>query len=116
MYSRHPSQNGKANILHCYTDGFHPPKITITLLKNGQPMPDVTASDLSFGTDWSFNRLVYAPFTPSSGDEYTCRVEHSALAQPLVVKWGKGIPPWNLLSAPCLSILPQAGVVALCSP
>nr|XP_013811533.1 PREDICTED: beta-2-microglobulin [Apteryx mantelli mantelli] len=87
VYSRHPVVFGTGNILNCYVEGFHPPKISITLLKNGEPMQNVEYSDMSFSDNWTFQRLVYAPFTPSKDDEYTCKVEHITLTEPQIFKW-----------------------------
>ncbi|KAM9125784.1 beta-2-microglobulin [Pangshura tecta] len=90
VYSRHPVENGKANILNCYVEGFHPPNIKITLLKNSVPMDGMEMSDLSFGDDWTFQRLVHAPFTPNGKDLYECLVEHSTLSVPKKVRWDPG--------------------------
>lgn len=86
VYSRHPAENGKPNYLNCYVYGFHPPQIEIDLLKNGEKMK-AEQTDLSFSKDWSFYLLVHTDFTPSTVDEYSCRVNHSSLATPLKVKW-----------------------------
>lgn len=89
VYSRHPAENGKLNFLNCYVSGFHPPQIEIELLKNGVKIDKVEQSDLSFSKDWSFYLLVHTEFTPNDKDEYSCRVKHVTLNQPMVVKWGK---------------------------
>ncbi|XP_034987551.1 beta-2-microglobulin [Zootoca vivipara] len=85
VYSRHPVEMGKENIVNCYVDNFHPPKINITIEKGGKPL-DVKQSDLSFDKTWAFNRLVYAKVIPD-GEDVSCRVEHSTLEKPKVVKW-----------------------------
>lgn len=89
VYSRNPAEKGKENTLNCYVDKFHPPKINITLEKNGQRIENMQVSDLSFADDWTFQLLVHAPVTPNGKDEYTCRVEHVTLGKPRVVKWGE---------------------------
>ncbi|XP_006883261.1 PREDICTED: beta-2-microglobulin-like [Elephantulus edwardii] len=90
VYSRHPAENGKPNFLNCYVSGFHPPQITIDLYKNGKKITEkVERSDLAFSKDWSFYLLVYTEFTPNDHDEFTCRVEHSALKEPKIVKWDR---------------------------
>ncbi|WP_205684497.1 hypothetical protein, partial [Acinetobacter baumannii] len=40
VYSRNPGEYGKENVLICHVSDFHPPDITITLLKNGVEIPD----------------------------------------------------------------------------
>ncbi|XP_060611326.2 beta-2-microglobulin [Anolis sagrei] len=87
VYSRYPAVKGKENTVHCYVENFHPPKINITLLKDGVPMTDVKQSDLSFKPDWTFERLVHAQVTPDGYTEYACKVEHITLPTPKIVKW-----------------------------
>uniref|UniRef100_A0A8C8VK17 Beta-2-microglobulin n=1 Tax=Pelusios castaneus TaxID=367368 RepID=A0A8C8VK17_9SAUR len=87
VYSRNPAENGKENVLNCYVEGFHPPNIHVKLLKNGEEMQGVKMNDLSFGDDWTFQRLVYVPFTPNGHDQYDCAVEHSALVSPKKTRW-----------------------------
>uniref|UniRef100_A0A5F8H0M1 Beta-2-microglobulin n=1 Tax=Monodelphis domestica TaxID=13616 RepID=A0A5F8H0M1_MONDO len=88
VYSRYPPDSDKSNFLNCYVSGFHPPQITIELLKDGKKMENVEQSDLSFSKDWTFNLLVSAPFDPNSNSEFACKVTHSTLNEPKVVKWG----------------------------
>ncbi|NXC31572.1 B2MG protein, partial [Campylorhamphus procurvoides] len=87
VYSRTHAVEGEQNVLHCFVTGFHPPKITIELLKNDQPMDDVKYGDLSFNEKWLFQRLVYAPFTPTRGDIFACRVTHSTMPEPQTFRW-----------------------------
>ncbi|KFV42579.1 Beta-2-microglobulin, partial [Gavia stellata] len=87
VYSRTLARQGEENTLNCFVSGFHPPKIDITLLKNGEPMSDVKYADMSFNDKWYFQRLVYAPFTPQKGDVYVCRVAHSAFREPQSFRW-----------------------------
>lgn len=91
VYSRKHGAIGEENVLNCFVNGFHPPQISITLLKNGEPMSDVKYMDMSFNDKWYFQQLVYAPFTPQRGDVYSCRVVHSALPEPQTYRWGMSI-------------------------
>uniref|UniRef100_A0A670ZDG4 Beta-2-microglobulin n=1 Tax=Pseudonaja textilis TaxID=8673 RepID=A0A670ZDG4_PSETE len=88
VYSRHPESIGKENTLHCFVEGFHPPKINVTLLKNNVEIPGVQRSDLSFKEDWTFQLLAHVSVVPNGKDEYLCRVEHQAFREPQIVKWG----------------------------
>lgn len=76
VYSRNPGEYGKANVLICYVSGFHPPDITIQLLKNGVEIPGSTQTDLAFEEGWQFHLTKYVDFLPQPGEEYTCRVRH----------------------------------------
>ncbi|NXI63290.1 B2MG protein, partial [Anseranas semipalmata] len=87
VYSRYPVKLGEENVLNCYVEGFHPPKIDITLLKNGQPMENVQYSDTSFSDNWTFQRLVHAAFTPTAHDVFVCRVDHEAFKEPQSFRW-----------------------------
>ncbi|NXB77229.1 B2MG protein, partial [Donacobius atricapilla] len=88
VYARSRAKEGEGNILHCFITGFYPARIDVELLKNGEPMPDVTYGDLSFNEHWKFQRLVYAPFTPREGDLYVCKVVHSTMPEPALYRWG----------------------------
>ncbi|KFP81011.1 Beta-2-microglobulin, partial [Apaloderma vittatum] len=87
VYSRRHAGEGEENTLNCFVSGFHPPKINIELLRNGEPMSGVTYADMSFDKKWNFERLVYAPFSPRRGEEYVCRVTHSTLKEPQSYRW-----------------------------
>ncbi|NWV91587.1 B2MG protein, partial [Machaerirhynchus nigripectus] len=87
VYARSRAEEGKENILHCFITGFHPPKIDIELLKNGERIPGITYGDLSFNERWQFQRLVYAPFTPTREDTFVCRVAHSTMPEPRNYQW-----------------------------
>ncbi|KQK75119.1 beta-2-microglobulin [Amazona aestiva] len=87
VYSRDLVTMGKENTLNCFVSGFYPPKIEISLLKNGEPMNNVKYTDLSFNDKWYFQRLVYAPFTPQKDDIYVCRVAHSTFKEPQSFQW-----------------------------
>ncbi|XP_016090776.1 beta-2-microglobulin-like [Sinocyclocheilus grahami] len=76
VYSRNPGDYGKKNVLICYVSGFHPPDITIELLKNGQEIPHSHQTDLAFEQGWQFHLTKHADFTPQAGEEYSCRVRH----------------------------------------
>ncbi|KAM9064654.1 beta-2-microglobulin [Sarcophilus harrisii] len=87
VYSRHPVDSDKDNYINCYVSGFHPPQITIELLKDGEKIEKVERSDLSFNNDWTFYQLVSAPLERNSKSDFVCRVVHSTLKEPKVIKW-----------------------------
>ncbi|KAM4025396.1 beta-2-microglobulin-like [Anomaloglossus baeobatrachus] len=76
IYSQVPVEYGVKNTLICHTSGFHPPRINITLKKNGAPLMDCAESDLSFGQDWTYHKTKHAAFTPEKGDNWECEVKH----------------------------------------
>lgn len=86
VYSRNIGVYGQKNVLICYASGFHPPDITIDLLKDGNVIPGATQTDLAFEQGWDFHLTKYVEFLPQSGQEYTCRVRH--LATTKTYTWG----------------------------
>ncbi|XP_029902137.1 beta-2-microglobulin-like [Myripristis murdjan] len=78
VYTSKPGQFGQNNTLICHVSGFHPPDITIGLLKNNQEMSNTSQTDLAFHQNWHFHLTKSAPFNPKSTDKYTCRVTHGS--------------------------------------
>ncbi|XP_072529204.1 beta-2-microglobulin-like [Salminus brasiliensis] len=78
VYSYGPGEFGKENVLICHVSGFHPPDISIELLKNGVEIPNAKQTDLAFEKGWMFHLTRSVPFTPQKNEEYTCRVKHMA--------------------------------------
>ncbi|KAG7454465.1 hypothetical protein MATL_G00260050 [Megalops atlanticus] len=76
VYSRNPGEFGKSNTLICHVSGFHPPDISITLLKDGVEIPNAKQTDLAFEQSWQFHLTKTVAFTPQKGETYTCRVRH----------------------------------------
>lgn len=76
VYSYQPGEYGKDNTLICHVSNFHPPDITIQLMKNGQEISSAKQTDLAFEKDWHFRLTRNVAFTPMSGDKYSCRVTH----------------------------------------
>ncbi|XP_034349596.1 beta-2-microglobulin [Arvicanthis niloticus] len=89
VYTRHPPEFGKPNVLNCYVTGFHPPIIEIELLKNGQKMDNLEMGDMAFSKDWAFYVLAHAEFTPTEKDTFACRVKHPSLKEPKTVEWDR---------------------------
>ncbi|XP_051852306.1 class II histocompatibility antigen, M beta 1 chain [Antechinus flavipes] len=79
-------------MLACYVWGFYPADVAISWLKNGQPIPDsgIQRAVQSNG-DWTYQTRSYLALTPSSGDIYTCYVEHSGTSQAIFQTWTSGL-------------------------
>ncbi|PWS23261.1 hypothetical protein DKP78_14010 [Enterococcus faecium] len=78
VYSRNPGKLGEANTLICHVSGFHPPDITITLLKDGNEIKGANQTDLAFETGWQFHLTKFVSFHPQKGEDYSCKVRHMA--------------------------------------
>ncbi|KAA0855357.1 hypothetical protein EYC92_26080 [Enterobacter hormaechei] len=76
VYSHYPGEYGKENTLICYVSNFHPPDISIELLKNGEVIADAQQTDLAFEKGWQFHLTKSVSFKPEKSDEYSCRVKH----------------------------------------
>ncbi|XP_071391068.1 beta-2-microglobulin-like [Centroberyx affinis] len=85
VYSRNPGDFKKANTLICHVSNFHPPDITIELLKNGREIPNANQTDLAFEENWHFHLTKTVAFTPQSGEEFTCKVTH--MGKPMSYVW-----------------------------
>lgn len=90
MYTEFPEEEGKANVLYCYAAGFYPGDIEINFFQNGhKSIVKVKTSDLMYSKDWTFRVYKYMTITPRTGDEYTCEVRHSSMAEPSMKAWSE---------------------------
>lgn len=87
VYTRDPGEYGKENTLICRLSKFHPPDVTVQILKDGVEVPHSHQSDLAFGQDWHFHLSKHVSFTPQKGEKYTCRVTHGHTQKDY--SWGK---------------------------
>ncbi|XP_059931647.1 beta-2-microglobulin-like [Gadus macrocephalus] len=76
VYSSSPARFGETNTLICLVQAFHPPEITIELLKNGAVLPNANQTDLSFDKTWHFHLSKFASISPSKEESYACQVTH----------------------------------------
>lgn len=94
VYTEFPEEEGKANVLYCYATGFYPGDIEINFFQNGRKsIVKVETSDLMYSKDWTFRVYKYMTITPRTGDEYTCEVRHSSMAEPTMKAWSEFIFP-----------------------
>ncbi|KAK5849149.1 hypothetical protein PBY51_008813 [Eleginops maclovinus] len=76
VYSYGPAEFGKDNTLICHVSGFHPPDITIEVMKDDEELRNAKQTDLAFKKNWHFHLTKSVPFTPQKGEKYTCKVTH----------------------------------------
>ncbi|MGH0125998.1 UNVERIFIED_CONTAM: hypothetical protein FKN15_015133 [Acipenser sinensis] len=80
-----PFSSQHQTMLVCNIIGFYPREIKVTWLRNGVKVTaDVSSSELLPDGDWTYQIHSYLELTPQSRDSYTCRVEHSTLAEAIV--------------------------------
>lgn len=87
VYTAGPGEFGVKNILICHVSGFHPPDITIQLMKDGEELSNANQTDLAFKSDWHFHLTKNVAFTPTRGQQFSCKVTHGANMREYV--WGK---------------------------
>ncbi|XP_021115697.1 HLA class II histocompatibility antigen, DO alpha chain isoform X1 [Heterocephalus glaber] len=79
---------GKPNVLICIVDNIFPPVISVTWLRNGQPVTEgVFQTSFYPQPDHLFRKFHYLTFVPSAADVYDCKVEHWGLDEPLLTHW-----------------------------
>ncbi|XP_048472861.1 H-2 class II histocompatibility antigen, A-Q alpha chain-like [Rhincodon typus] len=103
MYPEEPVEWGQPNTLICLADRFYPPHISMTLLRNSEPVTDgVNITEFYMKQDYSYQRFTYLSFIPNPGDMYSCHVEHEGLQNPTTVFWEPEVPeeqtgPWTVI-------------------
>lgn len=103
VYSHNPGEFDKENTLICHVSGFHPPDITIQLMKDGVELPNAKQTDLAFKQGWRFVLTKHVTFTPGHGEKYTCKVTHGTTVRDYA--WGE------LGSKPCIPCLMDDGSI-----
>ncbi|XP_056152777.1 H-2 class II histocompatibility antigen, E-S beta chain-like, partial [Lampris incognitus] len=84
---RHPA------MLMCSVYNFYPKYISVTWLRDGQPVTsDVTSTDELADGDWYYQIHSHLEYTPRSGEKITCMVEHASFPSPKKVDWNPSMP------------------------
>ncbi|XP_077400328.1 beta-2-microglobulin-like [Vanacampus margaritifer] len=84
VYSRTKGVLGKANILLCHVNKFYPPVIKLDLLRNGVVINQANQTEMVFEADWDYFVTKHVPFSPKSGEKYTCLVTHMGISRTFV--------------------------------
>lgn len=69
--------------------GFYPPNVTIQWLCNGDVVASGDAAKLLPAGDWTYQTQVALTATATTGDTYTCSVQHASLEKPLRENWSE---------------------------
>ncbi|KAG8541479.1 hypothetical protein GDO81_028940, partial [Engystomops pustulosus] len=77
VYTQTPLEFGERNTLICHCSGFHPPRLEMQLLRNGEDIASCKQTDLSFGRDWTYYLSKFVEIHPKEGETYECRVSHN---------------------------------------
>uniref|UniRef100_A0A8C6SW72 Ig-like domain-containing protein n=1 Tax=Neogobius melanostomus TaxID=47308 RepID=A0A8C6SW72_9GOBI len=83
----HPSIAPPAGggVLVCSVYGFYPKDITVTWINNHQQITTgVINTEPTADRDWTFQLHSHLEYSPRSGDQISCVVEHISLKEPMV--------------------------------
>ncbi|XP_056153503.1 H-2 class II histocompatibility antigen, E-S beta chain-like [Lampris incognitus] len=99
---RHPA------MLMCSVYNFYPKYISVTWLRDGQPVTsDVTSTYELANGDWYYQIHSHLEYTPRSGEKITCMVEHASFPSPKKVDWNPSMSQSdrNKIAAGALGLL-----------
>ncbi|GAA6085353.1 H-2 class II histocompatibility antigen, I-E beta chain-like [Tachysurus ichikawai] len=75
-------------VLMCSAYSFYPKIIKVTWLRNGKEFEsDVTSTEEMADGDWYYQIHSHLEYTPESGEEISCVVEHASFKKPMSYKW-----------------------------
>ncbi|XP_005852861.2 PREDICTED: hereditary hemochromatosis protein homolog, partial [Myotis brandtii] len=83
-----------ATTLRCQALSFYPPDVTMTWLKDRQPLDakDAEPRDLLPNGDGTYQARVALAVPSGEERRYACQVQHPGLEQPLAAAWGTDQP------------------------
>ncbi|XP_039898986.1 H-2 class II histocompatibility antigen, E-S beta chain-like isoform X1 [Simochromis diagramma] len=108
--SKTPLSGQHPAMLVCSVYDFFPSEIKVSWLRDGQEVTsDVTSTKEMANGDWYYQTHSYLEYTPRSGENISCVVEHASLKEPLITDWepssDKSTPESTVLIAIGASIL-----------
>ncbi|XP_048345499.1 HLA class II histocompatibility antigen, DR alpha chain-like [Sphaerodactylus townsendi] len=114
VYPKDPVALGEPNLLVCLADGFSPPVINMTWLKNGEVVKPGEETDFYPKADNSFLEFSYLAFVPDpEGHLLLPEWSTGGLAQPLTKEWSKDhLGPRETPNVP--EPLPEAAESVVC--
>ncbi|KAF5904298.1 MHC class II beta chain, partial [Clarias magur] len=75
-------------MLMCSAYSFYPKFIKMTWLRNGREIKGgVTSTEEMADGDWYYQVHSHLEYTPESGEEISCVVEHASFKKPMSYKW-----------------------------
>nr|ADK38663.1 MHC class II beta chain [Leiocassis longirostris] len=75
-------------VLMCSAYSFYPPLIKVTWLRNGKEVEGgQTSTEEMADGDWYYQIHSHLEYTPESGEEISCVVEHASFKKPMSYKW-----------------------------
>ncbi|KAM9510470.1 HLA class II histocompatibility antigen, DR alpha chain-like [Guaruba guarouba] len=94
VFPKHRVELEEPNLLVCYVDKMWPPVLSVTWVRNGQPVSEGIYNSVFYPREDNTYRLFsYLPFVPERGDLYGCRVRHEGFPGGLQKEWEPKLPP-----------------------
>ncbi|XP_059826643.1 class I histocompatibility antigen, F10 alpha chain-like [Hypanus sabinus] len=89
VYSK-MTPDGESLFLHCLATGFYPQAITVTWLRDGQPLPPLKNSGILPNHDNTYQIKVSLLLEPGERRQHVCRVQHSSQPEGVDFTWEPG--------------------------
>uniref|UniRef100_A0A8C5WGX9 Ig-like domain-containing protein n=1 Tax=Leptobrachium leishanense TaxID=445787 RepID=A0A8C5WGX9_9ANUR len=80
-------ESGKVVNLHCQVYGFYPQDVDVKWMQNEENILSDEAKQILPNSNGTYQIRVSVRLIPREWVRYTCRVDHSSLEEPLIVRW-----------------------------
>ncbi|XP_075178555.1 HLA class II histocompatibility antigen, DM beta chain [Anomaloglossus baeobatrachus] len=111
-----PDQNeDNLPLLICFVWGFYPDNIAVYWIKNNKTVVKTETEVVQTG-EWSYqvvSKLDLRDALPT--DDYTCKVEHQSLEEPMAKTWRAGLTSIQIIKISVSSVIFALGLIVLIS-
>ncbi|KAL7884019.1 hypothetical protein AOLI_G00067890 [Acnodon oligacanthus] len=98
LRSENQASEGHPTLLMCSAYDFYPPAINVYWLRDGKKVTSIVISTEPVANgNWYHQVHSLLEYTPTSGENISCVVEHASSEEPIIVDWGGSFPDsdWN---------------------
>ncbi|XP_075178556.1 HLA class II histocompatibility antigen, DM beta chain-like isoform X1 [Anomaloglossus baeobatrachus] len=111
----HDENEDNLPLLICFVWGFYPDNITVSWIKNNKTVVKTETEAVKTG-EWSYqvvSKLDLRDALPT--DDYTCKVEHQSLEEPMTKTWRAGLTSIQIIKISVSSVIFALGLIVLIS-